>query len=70
MTDLKVIMLSPWNFAQLRFQPAMSSSPDLYVFTMIQTVGSTSPRLDFSHETESILLDMQPAARISCLFRI
>jgi hypothetical protein len=26
--DPKLFMLSPWNFAQLRFQPAMSSSPD------------------------------------------
>jgi hypothetical protein len=45
-------MLSPWYFAQLRFQPTMSSSPDLHVFTIIQTVGSTNPRLDFCHERE------------------
>jgi hypothetical protein len=47
----------------------LSSSPDPHVFTIIQTVGCANPRLDFSHETASILLSMQPTARILSLFR-
>jgi hypothetical protein len=47
-----------------------TSSPAtfIHVSTIIQKVGSTNPRLDFSHETESILLYMQPAARIFLSF--
>jgi hypothetical protein len=54
--NLSLLCSQLGNIAQLRFQPAMLSNPDLHVFTMIQTVGCMNPRLDCSHQTASILL--------------
>jgi hypothetical protein len=58
--DVKLVMLSPWNFAQLRFQPATLSNPDLH------DANSSFYRSTTGFQLSDCICTcyMQPAARI------